>query len=287
MMKRSFISVFFFLLITHSAAGFNKNTEKTCEDFLNKYKFLELRNLLYSNNNLTYVACQEWLESKGNVGHVFALYLLIRDSYHRYAYGGMELSGENLITTLTRIMKFLIRFEQDAACWNELAQPISENLTLKIKTKIRDWFFHVIRESREQEYKKALTSVKKWIKQFPESAEFDVHFDEQELAVESLPLPTCVRAMKWIDPNTLTFNVVENEWISTWERQAHKEQLTAVRKESIKKIFQEFDSMHHAQEFIHSLSNEPTGMVATASSYLTAGAQYLPSAVNVVTRFFW
>lgn len=260
--------------------GFNQQTARTCDTLLSGSKFAELKQLLYSGNNLTEVNCVEWLKKKGREGHLIALYLLARDSYCRSGHGTIEMAGPELCIALERIMKFLIRFEQDAACWQNLAQPIDDDLRICLKTKIRDWFVSTVRENRQTEFKNALNNVKKWFKQFPEGEELEVHTSSLDSAATDnnrlLPSPVCVRTMIWEKPNTLSYEVVRQEWLTACQNQANQERFKEVRCEIMKGFLAEFEQMQHAKGFIDSLSNESSGVLATATNYASALNTYIP-----------
>lgn len=260
--------------------GFNQQTAKTCDTLLSESKFAELKQLLYSNSNLTEVNCVDWLKRKGREGHLIALYLLVRDSHCRCGKGTMEMAGTDLCVALERIMKFLIRFEQDAACWQSLAQPIDDDLRICLKTKIRDWFVSTVRENRQKEFKDALKNVKIWFKQFPEGEDLEVQMSSLDSAAPGnnrpLPSPVCVRAMIWEKPNTLSYEVVRQEWLSACQNQANQERFKEVRREIVNGLLAEFEQMQHAKGFIDSLSNESSGALATVSNYASAASSYVP-----------
>lgn len=260
--------------------GFNQQTAKTCDTLLSESKFAELKQLLYSNSNLTEVNCVDWLKRKGREGHLIALYLLARDSYCRCGYGSVEMAGPELCIALERIMKFLIRFEQDAACWQNLAQPIDNDLRICLKTKIRDWFVLTVRENRQKEFEDALKNVKMWFKQFSEGEELEVQMSSQDSAAPGnnrpLPSPVCVRTMIWEKPNTLSYEVVRQEWLNACQNQANQGRFKEVRCEIMKGFFAEFEQMQHAKGFIDSLSNESSGVIANVTNYASALNGYIP-----------
>ena len=91
-----------------------------------------------------------------------------------------------------------------------------------------------------------------------------------------LPSPVCVRAMIWEKPNTLSYEVVRQAWLNACQNQANQERFKEVRCEIMKGLLLEFEQMQHAKGFIDSLSNESSGVIATATNYASALNGYIP-----------
>lgn len=300
---------------------FNRRLIKDCDTLVKRSNFYDLKTILYQHQQS--VDCVEWFSQYADQGHCWALYMMARDSYLRNGHGQLEVAGKPLILALERVMKFLIRFDQDVACWQLFGQPTPAELRMGLRTKIRDWFLPMIRADRKNEFDTALNRVKTWFKQFPEGRHLDHapveehsydNDDESEkmLSVNSnlsndqeekiaiakisiekksverdflkLPTPVCVRSMIWVSPNTLSYIPVQEEWVEACDDNENKARFEQTRKQVLDSLLQEFTETGHARGFIESLSNEQSGWMATVSNYASAVVGYASPVVGAVFR---
>jgi hypothetical protein len=303
---------------------FNRRLIKDCDTLVQKSNFYDLKIILYQHQQS--VDCVQWFAQYADQGHCWALYMLARDSFIRNGQGQLEVAGKPLVFALERVMKFMIRFDQDVACWQLFGQQIPIELRMGLRTKIRDWFLPMIRADRKKEFDAALARVKNWFKQFPEgehldpapveelsdgqedeiletfSASSDLSDDQGEkgLLVKKssekivpekilimLPSPVCVRSMIWSSPNTLAYIPVHPEWLDACDDEGNKIRFLQRRKEVLDGLLQEFGETAHARGFIESLSNEQSGWMATVSNYASALAGYAGPVVGTVFKVFF
>lgn len=304
--------------------NFNRILKNNCKELIKESKFYELKPILYKHH--TSVDCVQWFSQYADSGHCWALYMLMRDKYIRNGKSHLEVAGDDLIFVLECIIKFIVRFDQDVACWKLFGQPTPVDLRMGLRTKIRDWFLPMIHAERKNEFDQAIVRVKKWFQNFPEGKHLstesseglvdgfksniksgsdllsansylsDDQAKEKKLSAEKsfidesnpiLPSPICVRCMIWESPNTLSYIPAQDEWITACQNQHNKISFEQIRKEVLDSLLQEFSETGHARGFIESLSNEKSGYMATFSNYASVAGEYASPVLGAVfTSFF-
>jgi len=262
---------------------FNYALKSECDDHVKNSDFLLLRNILYSCSSSN--DCVTWFTNYADQGHCWALYMLTRDKFIRNGGGQLEMADDALVSSLECIMKFIIRFEQDAACWELLGYTISSDLRTGLRTKIRDWFTPMIRAKCKKNFKKALAGVEIWFNNFSDCSQGllgDCPSYYQELL--SLPTPVCVRAMLWELPQTLTYVDVEYAWITVCSDEFNLARFRDQRKKVLNQLLNEYKEIANAQKFITSLSNEPSGVMATVTNYTGAATGYVSPVLGSFIR---
>lgn len=271
---------------------FSEKIEAKSDRLLQKYNFADLREILYNHGGSQ--SCIAWMQKNADQGHGPLLYMLVRNSYHQTGAGQLEIVGENLTLTLERIMKFLIRFEQDIACFEEvLGHQIDPSLCANFKKKIHVWFKNTIRGHHSEEFKQALNNTKAWFNTFSDTSKLTDNSDSDfysalgnnnhspsyisiaspaphtvlplggyEPQKSSLPSPLWVHLLTWgsylsCDPNTITYKPVDEKFKNICDKKAHQEEFAKIRQTILKKKLQELENTGSAQAFITQLNFDP------------------------------
>ncbi len=291
----------------HGMSEFSHVVEKKCDNHLKKYDFAQLRNILYQYSGSQ--ACVEWMDQAANKGHGPILYMLVRDSYYRTGAGQLEIVGESLTTTLERIMKFIIRLEQDIACWEEtLGHSIDPSILINFKKKINSWFSKTIRGNRLEEFHQALQNTKDWFAQFSDyspkaDSDDDLfqtfnnsncsryqqiespfvncapplgYYDRKSLV---LPSPLWIKLITWgsfinLDPNTITYQPVDAKLKEICSKQATQKEFETIREKILQNKIQELENTASAQAFIAQLNIDTQQNNNALTTYVPAIAKF-------------